>query len=573
MAIGHYTATAMQGVIPGLAFDGIDPLPLDQRDGQILVCPEAGALTDSPPVNILSESLTGDIGCSYFDIYYNRIWFIPSSLDFGAVAGVESQSFVVWNAYLTPQTLTTITGVNADGLTITGGTPPVVFAPLFIEEYSVEASPDGPADIDATYQFTFSGLGSFDVPVTGTRARLWPYLPNWDNNYSLTYEYKTDMFTSRSGKEQRRALRETSRKSLEYTATLRRGQLLEFNRLMTTWQTRTFVVAEETRTARTSINEAPLSSTVTVESTPDWLVDGQKVILENSTTKGDIVRQARTVDNVAANVVTFTAASGNEWPAGTKIHPALTGRLALSTQADRVTSTVANLGVRFDIEPASELPIALPAATITFDGREVFNKQPNWREGINVQHDYERDEVDFGRGRVDYYVPIEFGTRIERFAFVNRNRAQAEEMRHFFERQKGRRGEFLMPTWEDDFPRKIDSPAATDTIRIDGTEFATAYDGDTQFNMLAVVLSDGTFLYRNVLEIYEVNDIIGNDSVVKVDDFWPVELNDETVRLICWMPVWRFSSDSLTIQWVTGGTAQIQVAAQILENEPVETPS
>jgi hypothetical protein len=57
---------------------------------------------------------------------------------------------------------------------------------------------------------------SYDV-LTPAAARLWPYAPDWSRSFDVTRSYKTDIFTSRDGTEQRRAIRDAPRLSAQAT--------------------------------------------------------------------------------------------------------------------------------------------------------------------------------------------------------------------------------------------------------------------------------------------------------------------------------------------------------------------
>src|SRR5690606_33643845 len=130
-----------------------------------------------------------------------------------------------------------------------------------MKTYTLTIYPDGPTTIDARFQFqlgqvsfqrfTMMAVANLDdiadpveLHVTGTRAELWVLPPNWSQRYEESYEFLTDIFTSRSGKEQRRALRNTPRKSVSFQAMAYDNELRWFNRMMAGHQANSFLLPD-----------------------------------------------------------------------------------------------------------------------------------------------------------------------------------------------------------------------------------------------------------------------------------------------------------------------------------------
>jgi hypothetical protein len=64
-------------------------------------------------------------------------------------------------------------------------------------------------------------------------ATTLPLLPLLDRAYRIRREYLTEVITNRDGSEQRRSLRQTPRKVIEFDTTIRDDRRLAFDRLMT----------------------------------------------------------------------------------------------------------------------------------------------------------------------------------------------------------------------------------------------------------------------------------------------------------------------------------------------------
>ena len=529
-----------------------------------------GSLTSKPvPAEAVKSSLTASMMGSFFDDYYNQIWIVPASLDFGPIGSESSKTFVIWNAYWREsRTLTSVVVRNGEGVNLSGRAVPATFKPLENSTYTVTVISDGPSTLDAVYQLTFSDGGVVDFPVTGTRAKLWPFSPNWSSSYKITYEFKTEIITSRSGREQRIAHRMKPRKSLAHSVRLVDNDLRRFNSLMWSWQNRGFVMPEVTRKVVSEYGMAALSDNMNVSNpAPAWLAPGVTVILDNKAG----VKELRVVDAVDGPKVTFKSITPTPWPAGTVVYYAVSGNFDQSLSTARLTGTKATLNLSFKITPGSEPAFDAGSPALTIGGREIFDKRPNWSNDVGVTHQHEVDELDYGYGIVSRFSPIQFGTMVRQHNYLARNISEAEDMLKFFCRNFGQQGEFYAPTWDHDVVPKIPAAAPSVSLRIAGREFYDAYGSSTVNRGLAVRFKDGSMVYRLIQSIDLVSDGEVQDTLITVTQTWGREVSQNTILFISWLLLWRFASDSLTLEFLTDTVAQFQVPLMSLENLPVES--
>lgn len=525
--------------------------------------PSTGTLEDRQPIaGFPATTVPGVRAASFFDDFYNRIYFYPTAIDFGAVTDDTSRTLTIWNAYLRPATLENITADNAEGTAIVGPDIPATLAAFGSYDFEVRADADGPAVIQATYSFNFGADGTLDFQLAGNRAQLWPFAPDWSDSYSVVYEFQTDIFTSHSGREQRRSLRQTPRKRLEHRVLLRnKEQLRRYNRLAATWQHRGWVCPERTRSTRVTAGMAAGGDTVTVDALPDWIVPKATVVIG----EGDRLA-LRVVENVEGYNITFSAPAEDAWPSGTTIYPGLTGNLAASLEAPRRTSHVAELSFRFDVTPGSEAAPPLREPSRELDFREVFIKRPNWIDNVAVTNEHEVNTIDFGFGVTTRYAPIEFGTIIRQATYTNFDRDAATELEHFFRRQRGQAGEFYAPTWENDMDVRQLLANGTTSLRVVGHEVFDAYAEDPVHRAVMLLLRDGSLVANTIVGMSKVEDLIGADTVAEVGHPWPADIEPATVVMVSWMPVSRLASDTLTLEWVSSTVAKTKLSTRTLEN-------
>ncbi len=528
---------------------------------------ESAPKTNGQPIDIRNVPHSAVRLRSFFEDYYNRIYFLPALVDFGPVSGDISRDVRVWNAHFYKTTLIEIIATNAGGINLSGPSLPKLFKALEIVTYEFQATTDGPPSIDATFAFNFEhegtyGTEGFNLPLIGRRARISPLKPNWRESFRITYEFKTEIITSHLGKEQRRALRSTPRKKIEFLATANRAVARLMNENMAFWHSRTLLLPERPREAPCGAGmPAGVNFIVLDDAAPSWAQEGAIVMLVWRE-----IEEPRTIVSVEDNVVTFDSVSDTEFPSGVKMIFTVSGTFPVTLESKRYTNEVFEVSVVFNVTPTSEIKVPVGLAPVVFNSREVFMTKPNWGGNTGLTYEQLVEEVDFGRGKTARFLPIEFETRIRKFEYIGRSFAEADATREFFDRMKGQRGEFYMPTWENDLIPGVATPQGGNFLRITGLSIYDNYVNDTVHRALIVFPHIGEPMMRRIQSIYRIDDEIGTDTGIQVDAPWPIEISQDTVRQICWMPVWRMASDSLTMEWKTNSVAQYALSMRSLED-------
>ena len=521
-----------------------------------------GPLTTTEPLSLRTQSRGGELLRTFLDDFYSQIYFTPLSIDFGAVAGDTSVSILVWNAYFVVQTLDTVTPPADQGVEVAGETLPATFQPLAQKLFTITALAEGSPSITGTVDFAFEGLPSFSLRISGVRSILHGFMPDWGAaSFKVTREFKTDLWTSRSGKEQRRPLRKRARKSLEFTATLKTEDLRTFIRLMEKRNGVTVTMPDYSRWARTAAAALVTDSSVTIDGAAAWAVEGANVQFQNGAQTA-----TQRILSVADDVITFSAPLGQAWAQGTLVRPILSGRFTADVKGSFPTNTVGKIDITFDVTPASEPDIDPPDAPLTFNGREVFLRSPNWATNPQPTFSDPFETIDYGYGRIAYFDPVKFNTLTRQAVYVAKTNADAELLENLFERMKGRQGTFYMPTGLNDLPLKDETAGSSLSFRVAGRDTYDAYVSSTVYRAVAILMNDGSYVFGVVQELTQVSDTEGDDTLVGLAAPIGRDLSADTVALISWMPAWRFATDTLVSEWLTDGVAQMQMNHQTVED-------
>lgn len=543
-------------------------LPLNARGlDHHPISPFMGDFTFHNP-DPISQTYDGFRDFAFLDDFYFRVYLIPQILDYGAIVTTATRDITVWNAYFTPVVLQSI--VPEFGVEVALEEEPFLpntIPALTLRSWSFTVTTEGPPTLDESFTWTFNTGETFVLPVTGTRSVLWPFLPNWTDTFNITRTYATDMFESRSGREQRSAGRVEPRVSLEFLATITGTRKDEYRRLMTFWQDRPFIVADISRNVAT---EEPLpsgSTTVQVSDITSWLAQEDRAVVLAS---GDLIG-LRVIDSIdSAGVVTFKDQDGVDWPTGTKIYAGLVANLEDERRMTRHTNRTISGRITFNVVPGTDIPPETPAPAFMFNDRELFMRRPNWGETVESADRHITEYVDYGDGRLERFSPRANAVQAWTQTFVGRDVADIQELFDVFDRAKGRQGEFYMPTWEEDLTAKEALLDGSLGLRVEGTDVFNAYADDETSRAVLVVLHDGTQIFRVVDNITELDDAEGHDSLINFTEVWDDTYDPEDIDLICWVKCWRFATDDLTAEFLTNSVANLRMSMQTLPDLAAE---
>lgn len=565
---GEFLFTASDGLLapaPTSVYTGASgpSSPVTLVDAADMV---GGAFTSERPAAIRTRALDGDFVATFKDDFYNQIFLLDPIIAFGAVATDITITCRIWNAFFVTKTCTAVTPPDGEGVTVGGPTPSFDFGPLELIDFPFTASAAGTPAISGDVEFDFTGLSPSHIIVTGLRSVLFPFPPNWAQaSYKVTREYKTDVWTSDDGKEQRRALRNRARKSVGFSATLTGTELLAFGRAMEQRRGVSITIPDWSRQNPTSAPAVSDLATLPVAAVPDWAVAGANVTCVSGSTI-----ETRRVLSTSTGQITFTGTSANAWGAATILMPAMSGKLATALDATRLTNGVRKVDIVFAVTPTSEPEIDPPDADVTFNGREVFLGQPNWATSPTLNNNDPYETLDFGAGAVEYFQFIDFSTSTETGTYTGRTTAEAEGLEQVFERAQGQRGEFYRPTGENDLPLKVAASSAANSFRVDGSATYDAFNGSTVFAAICILMNDGSRIFGKVHDLFLVTDELGTDTMVELTALLGTAIDPDTVTMISWMPVWRFAADNLVTEWQTDSVAQLVLNQQTIEDTTPE---
>lgn len=387
--------------------------------------------------------------------------------------------------------------------------------------------------------------------------------PNWAGTVKETFEYKTELFMSEDGHEDRHSYRTNPRWTVQYRADMldeAANQL--FYDLVRPWQDREFVAPVRWRGMTMRETTASGSSSMDFDGTaPWWLQDSVTLVLESKTTQDSVI-----VDSVTQNVgeftVAFTSTTGAEFVAGDRAmlgfvsHYEADNTLKAAIQSHRTFSPT------FLADPA-RLPTLQPPTTgyETYKGYEVVLPRHNWTDDLSVELDDRQETFDPGRGIIDRVWARTHRNLTETRQHTAMSEAQAAELVQRFMRHRGMRDPFWTPALSAPIPANDTATAGYSNLFFPGFEFREVFEDDPILNHIWVQWPDGAV---QVNKIANYSTSTGTDFAQMEDD-WERDIDSDTV--VKWALLARFGTDRLELNWQTGTVLNAQLPIKALRSD------
>lgn len=394
--------------------------------------------------------------------------------------------------------------------------------------------------------------------------------PNWNGGITENREFLTGMFTSRDGKEQRWARRNRPRITVDFTAMLRVEGLRQLEQVKTIGGEQK--IGHFTHARRKLLYDASAGDT---EILVDQLPTQNQVCLHRGT-------RIEFVEWVGSGTIEgfdegfdegygpygfrliLNAPLKQNWGRGTSVRPVLIGRASAETSLTLLSNTVATASIRFFPTPGDDVPQeAVTAYSPTIDGAEVFLLKPDWTTQPSVTMVTQFETVDYGVGIQQHYTPIDFSYRTTTLNFSELSSEKVMQAVGLFERMRGMAGEFYCPTWSSDLELAASASIGATALFVKDEGVARAFTGDTVRKAILVVFKNGTFLPLKLSSIASAGT--PGQSRLNLSAALTTALSPGSIAMICWLPICRFATDVLTVQWITDEAARFTMSVRALE--------
>lgn len=505
--------------------------------------PGGTALTTYWPVEANGRVIEATRLGAFVDEYYHRVHISPKRIDLGNVVSIQTTPVQLWNAHLTPRTLSSIIGTD-EGILVAGQpAPPFAFPPLKELTWDVSVTPEGQPVLDTTVEWLFDNAESPGVRITANRIIAWSFVPDWADGIVEKLTWATDILQSESMVEQRRALRLAPRRELEAAMYVegRERQLLDL--MLFGWGARIWALPmwHEIQLLAAPVPVGALSISCSTQYL-DFRAGGLAMLRGESAFISETVE----IDTVTSTGLLLKRATQVAWPRGSRLYPVRSARLTQAPVLQRLTDQAIAADVAFLITEVSDWPAVMPATL--YRGRPVHEARPD--ESEDLTSTYERLLLTLDSG---FSTPLTTDTAnrampVQTHRWIDMGRAARAAFRSLLYGLAGRQAPVWVPTHADDLNLVATIPALSNAMDV-------AYVGYSRFGQnkpgrrdIRIELANGAVFHRRITGSIELNQ---EAERLALDTALGVQVEPRDVMRISWLALCRGNSDAVEIHHLT----------------------
>ena len=503
------------------------------------------------------------IGKSFGTYFFDNIFISPSRIDAGVVVPGAEFGFELWHSYTTPKELSGVSESGAYGVRLTGQTSGTLL-PFTAFAYGVSLIQAGGV-VDYLAGFDFGAGATNTFSLTASMALVMPERIDWSTQPEISIQYLTEVIEAFDGTEQRIALRDAPRYSLNYSYSMTDEQQYLFdNKLATSlgsmlvpmWplqcQLSRAVLAGDASVALETINAHVMASDTLLISEGD---------------ESEIV----SVESVADRVVTLTSMAKKTFSTNAVVIPA---RIAHPTDESNSTSLLRGFDqhtISYDLD---ETQIQKPTPVDDFEhlnARPIFPFRPDRSKDVTTQYNRRREILDPLIGARRIYDRTKGTVKIIGQTFTFFSEPERQRFEDFAELMNGAQGEFYAAGPGQAFELSEDIIGPTYKFKIKSSGYTNFANSNSLAQTVAIKLYNGTTIYRTILSATGNPD--STETITTKESTNNLKISD--IETIVPLYLARFDSDDFRYIFDTSEVSTItKNIRQLLHADPaIDTES
>ena len=380
---------------------------------------------------------------------------------------------------------------------------------------------------------------------TFTPLPVWSLPPNWDSGVTETLEWLTVILASPSGAEQRRKMRISPRRYIEYDLMVQANARVLYDLLLKSQAggLRFFYVPVWPDIFRLSTALGPdlVYLIANVPAYSEYMAGGLLILYTD-----EFNFEVCAIDSVNDLGVQLTVAPAALWPAGTRCMPLVMCRVETDPTASKASGDLLTATVRFLSAQANDYP-TVPLTWDSYLSAVVLDDQPD--EVDNLSHTYQRimTVLDNKFGLPAMTDTGGAGFDLRQFTWFLNGRQAHAAWRSKMYALAGQLTPLWVPTFFHDLV--MASPmAAADTYMSVALCGYTACGGSSLAGRqdIRIELTDGTHMYRRIT----ASGVVGNTEQLAMAPLGR-DLGPLDVTRISFMSFCRLSADAVAVKHIT----------------------
>lgn len=434
-------------------------------------------------------------GGTHGDVFFEEVYILPRTVEAGTILSVQVFTMDIYSAFRTDTRLwQAYSDTSAGpGVDFEGPIPPpdIDVPPQSGFTRSLTIQLEGPPSINGTLDFTFDLPGLLQVPITGERSVLFPFEPETPVIERLNFF--TDVLKARSGKEQRRQLREFPRVEYEFNILSDENDRRLLENLIFDGQSRAYGVPIWFEATDLVDPVAVDDTVITVASTDfsDYRNGGLAVVWEDP-----FNFEALQISSFTATTITFASPFTKTFTTNARVMPVQTALATRSIQQQRWRTKLQNNRMKF-IVIDNERDIADTSAfsSLTIDSvTRVLLDDENFVSSQQIEEDWSRDivQIDGRIGSIKHFSDDLASRKTSRKGFITTNRSDLHDVRKLLYALGGRAISFYLPTFFEDFNVVVNVSSADQAIDVDDVSYVNSVVNRQPRNIVRLHKTDGT---------------------------------------------------------------------------------
>jgi len=443
-----------------------------------------------PHDGLFGQSLTSFCDVAQGDDFFEEIYVLPRKISAGVILSDQVYTIDVYNAYRqTAQTWSAYDdsslGNDVD-LTTPQPPPDIVLQPQTGQVRTLTIGLSGPPSINGTMDFTFTGLGLFQITVTGTRTVLFAFEPEVPLREKLMF--LTDVLEHQDGTEQRSRLRDKPRQIFEMRMLTDGNDRTLLDHLLFNNQDGFFGVPVWFEAVELTSAVAINDTVINVEDTTlsDYRVGGLMVIWNDP-----FNFEAQQIQSLTATTITVSSPFTMAFDQGSRVMPVVTCITGNSVRQGRYRVNLQDNTIK--LECTDNVNLSDTTGFTLYDGKLLLD-QPNWISGQQVPESWNRKmrRIDSETGTISNRTTRPTSRKGSAKGFVTTNRTDLWTLRKLLHALGGRHTSFWLPTFHEDLEPVANILTGDGAIDVSAVSYSDSVQSRAGRNVIRIILKDGT---------------------------------------------------------------------------------
>lgn len=502
------------------------------------------------------------IAKSFGTYFFDNIFISPSRIDAGVVVPGAEFGFELWHSYTTPKELSGVSESGAYGVRLTGQTSGKML-PFTAFAYGVSLTQAGGV-VDYLAGFDFGAGATNAFSLTASMALVMPERIDWSTQPEISIQYLTEVIEAFDGTEQRIALRDAPRYSLNYAYSMTDEQQYLFDNKLAT-SAGSMIVPLWPLQCRLSSPVKSGDSKLYLEEISGH-VGSSEIILVAESNDYEVL----TVEAVDGPMVTLKNLAKTGFSKSAIVVPCRTAYVADETNSTSLLRGFDQHSITYDVDETKTLK---PAPVDDFEylnARPIFPFRPDRSKDVTTQYSRLRETLDPLIGARSIYDRARGSVKVLGQTFTFFTEAERQRFEDFAELMNGAQGEFYIEGPGQAFELSEDIFIPTYKFKVKSSGYTNFANSNSLAQIVAIKLYNGATIYRTIMSATGNSD--GTETITTKETTTALKIRD--IEAIVPLYLARFDSDEFRYIFDTNEVSTItKNIRQLLHADPAINPT